>query len=86
MTRIKQEHLARRKVAGWWARNAKAIREEDAYASHVTEKQKDDNLRASLVYAREIRQGLHDNCFTVAQRIHYELTGISVPFLPPTRQ
>jgi hypothetical protein len=70
------------KVADDLAENARAIRKEDAYASHVTEKQKDDDLAKGLEYAEAVRRGENIHNLTIAQRIDYELTGESVPILP----
>lgn len=61
---------------------ALGIREEDLYASHVTEEQKDDNLTKSLRYAKEVRKGEHLSNLTVAQRIRYYETGECLPILP----
>lgn len=69
------------KVADDWADNAKKVREEDAYAKHVTEKQKDENLQKGLERAEEIRRGENINNFTIQQRINTELTGEAVPLL-----
>ncbi len=70
------------KVADDWADNARKIRQEDEYASHVSEKEKDDTLLKDLEYAEEIRRGEKTNNFTIWQRVNQELTGESVPFLP----
>lgn len=75
---------ARKRVADQWRENAKAVRSKDEYASHVTTTTKDKLLADSLRYADEIEQGKHDGNFTIGQRIHYEMTGKSVPLLPPT--
>lgn len=69
------------KVADWYADNAKKVREEDAYAKHVTEKQKDENLQKGLERAEEIRRGEYIDNFTIQQRINTELTGEAVPLL-----
>lgn len=58
------------------------IREEDEYASHVTEAEKDENLDRGLKYAEEVRQGQHLGNMTIAQRVNQKLTGESVPILP----
>ena len=52
------------------------------YADHVTDKDKkrvqDENLRL----AEEIERGEHDHNLTIAQRMHYYMTGKSLPLLP----
>lgn len=73
---------ARETVADWWANNARAIRSNDAYASHVTEKQKDEILARSLETAEQCRRGELDHNFTFWQRINTELTGECVALLP----
>lgn len=70
------------KVADDWADLHKRIREEDGYASHVTEEQKDEYLKKELERAEEIRNGVGLDNFTIWQRIDTELTGETVPFLP----
>lgn len=77
--------IALNKVAENLIKNAKGIREEDLYASHVTEKQKEDNLNKRLIYAEEVRNGEHLNNLSIAQRVNYELTGESIPILPNTQ-
>lgn len=69
------------KVADEWARNAKAIRTEDEYASHVTEAIKDDCLLKGLRRAEEIRIG-NVNSFTAWQDINTAITDECVAFLP----
>ena len=70
------------KVADKWASNARAIRENDDYAPHVTEEKKDLNLKRHLAYAEGIRTGENVNNFTIWQRVNTELTGDCVA-LPP---
>ena len=52
---------------------AYAIKKENCYASHVTEKQKIDILNNSLKSANNIYNKLHN--FTIWQRINQKLTG-----------
>ena len=67
---------ARRKVAEDWRAMAYAIREEDAYASHVTEAEKDEYLQRHLDFADRIEIGEPEaGGFTSWQRINQELTG-----------
>jgi hypothetical protein len=73
---------ARKSVAAGIEENAYAVREEDAYADHVTECQKEENLMASIALAKEVERGEHDNSFWCWQRINLELTGECTAFLP----
>ena len=68
------------KVANDWAALARAIRAEDAYASHVSEATKDANLVNGIARPDEIRAGKVDN-FTIWQRVNTELTGDCVALL-----
>ena len=67
-------------VANDYEKNARAIRHEDPYASHVTEEEKDQALFQALDHAEKIRQG-ESIGFTTWQRINYLMTGESVAFL-----
>lgn len=67
-------------VADDWARNAHAIRAEDAYADHVTEATKDAILTKGLEFAETIRRG-ETKGFTTWQRINAKLTGECVALL-----
>lgn len=69
-------------VAKFWEENALAIRKEDAYASHVTEERKEQNLQNQLDQAKRIRQGTEPMGFWLWQRINTHLTGECVAFLP----
>jgi hypothetical protein len=69
-------------VADAHALNAYGIRHEDEYADHVTEEQKDKNFLEAIRTAEEIRVGKYLHTFWCWQRVNYELTGASVPFLP----
>ena len=51
------------------------------YADHVTEQDKQKYSEKYFRYAQEIEQGIHDNNFTIWQRMNYYLTGESVAFL-----
>ncbi len=68
------------KVADDWAALCHAIREKDAYASHVTEEMKDRDLDDGLAFAESIRKG-ETTGFTTWQRINAELTGECVALL-----
>lgn len=70
------------KVADKKADLARRIREEDEYAKHVSEKEKDEALAKSLEYAEKIRRGEVSHNLSVAQDINTELTGEEVPILP----
>jgi hypothetical protein len=69
-------------VADHWAANARAIRQEDGYASHVTEAEKGRFMQEQLEQAERIRKGTERMGFWLWQRINTELTGECVPFLP----
>jgi hypothetical protein len=73
---------ARNRVADWWAENARAIYAENAYAAHVTEATKKDNLQNRLDLAERVRAGVGPMGFSTWQRINTELTGECVAFLP----
>ena len=73
---------ARNHVADWKVNNAKAIREQDDYASHVSEETKDFLLCKGLDCAEEIREGKRDHEFWVWQRLNTFLTGECVALLP----
>jgi hypothetical protein len=70
-------------VANAWADNARAIRREDHYASHVTEATKDNALAEGLAFAEQIRRG-ETTGFTTWQRINTALTGECVALLAKT--
>lgn len=76
----KRVQAARNKVAEDWAAMCRAIRREDAYASHVDEATKDKNLADGLAFAERIRTG-EEAGFTIWQRINTELTGDCVALL-----
>lgn len=67
-------------VADWYAENARAIRREDAYASHVTEETKERSLTEGLAFAEQVRRG-EVGGFSVWQRINTHLTGECVALL-----
>lgn len=69
------------KVAFFYEDAARAIYRKDLYASHVTQKTKDENLFRRLKEAQLIREGKKMMIFAVTQRLNYELTGESVPFM-----
>jgi hypothetical protein len=52
------------------------------FASHATQEQKHQYSNERKQFAKEIRQGLHDNNMTTRQQIYFELTGKSEPLLP----
>jgi|HubBroStandDraft_6_1064221.scaffolds.fasta_scaffold1712096_3 3-methyladenine DNA glycosylase AlkD len=66
---------------------AHAIRKENAYALHVTDTQKEAILAHSLAQADGLAAGQLDGIiswidnFTLAQRVHYKMTGECVPLL-----
>lgn len=69
-------------VAEDWAQMATAIRREDAYASHVTDAEKDEILERDLAFSEAIRRG-EATGFTIWQRINTALTGECVPLFRP---
>jgi len=72
---------AREEVAAWFKENAEAVRKEDFYAKHVTEEEKETYLKKGIAHAEGIAKGMHDNNFTVWQRINTVLTGNCVALL-----
>lgn len=52
------------------------------FPAHVTENKKQEISENSLRLAEQIEAGEHDHVFTVAQRIHYYMTGECVQLLP----
>jgi hypothetical protein len=79
---ILEHREALAKTAEYYRDNAIGIREEDLYADHVSEDQKDEYLANSLQFAKEVSRGEHLGCFAVAQKFHFFLTGDSVALLP----
>lgn len=62
--------------------HAKDVNGRVLFPSHVTEKKKQEVAQNSLRLAEQIESGEHDHIFTVAQRIHYYMTGECVQLLP----
>ncbi len=52
------------------------------YADHVDDAWKQRIREEQLQHAEEIEAGKHDHNLTIAQRMHYFLTGESVALLP----
>ena len=73
---------ALKKVANDLRENGYAIHSENAYASHVTQEEKERYLQERLGYANEVEKGLHNSNFTIWQRVDTMLTGECVAFLP----
>ena len=73
---------ALKKVANDLRENAYAIHAENAYASHVTQEDKERYLQERLVYANEVEKGLYNSNFTIWQRVDTLLTGECIAFLP----
>lgn len=71
-------------VAQWQESNAKAIYEENAYASHVTQEQKEKELSEYRAWAEKTRSRENLSNFSVWQRVNTELTGECIAFLPKT--
>jgi hypothetical protein len=68
-------------VADDWIDLACRIREDDEYASHVSEEEKDQVLKDNLKLAEEVRRG-EINSFTTWQRVNEKITGESPALLP----
>lgn len=68
-------------VADDWATLARAIRAEDAYASHVSEADKNQIMKRGLAHAEAIRSG-EIGGFTIWQRVNTKLTGQCIALLP----
>lgn len=68
-------------VADFYHKNAHSIRQQDCYASHVSEELKDDNLQKDLSRAERVRGGSITD-FGIWQRINQELTGECIALLP----
>jgi hypothetical protein len=68
-------------VAADWRQLARDIRVEDAYASHVTVEQKEQNLADMLETADRIEAGT-EHGFWLEQRVHQKITGECVALLP----
>jgi len=60
--------------------NVHRIRNEDMYAPHVNEEQKDENLRKGLELAEQIRRGEASGLW-LAQLINTKLTGECIGML-----
>jgi len=73
---------ARQKTAEFFRNNSLAIRKKDSYADHITEEQKENYLKEDLEWADAIERGDQDHNLTVAQRMHYYMTGKTVAILP----
>ncbi len=69
-----------KQVANDWRELAHAIRLENAYAAHVTEETKQAAMDKMLLQADAIERGEVNN-FTIAQRVHYAMTGECVALL-----
>lgn len=69
------------KVASDLQRIAESIYKENAYADHVPEVVKLQNLKNGLELADRVKSGTIDS-FTVWQRINTELTGKCIALLP----
>lgn len=73
---------AREAVAADYIENAHGVREDDHYASHVTEAEKDAILASRLIHAEECRQGKNDHKVYMMQRLYEKLTGECIAILP----
>ena len=73
---------ALKQVAYDLRKSAHAIKAENAYASHVTESEKEADLAKNLALADEVEKGLHNHTFWLWQRVDTLLTGECIAFLP----
>lgn len=64
-----------------YKKTVQEIFESNEWASHITEEDKKEYLEKELLYASEVELGLHNNNFTVWQKINLYCTGESVPFM-----
>jgi len=72
---------ARNIVAQRCRENADAARIECPYASHVSEKEKDEIQAEGHAFADRIQSG-EETSFTALQLIHHELTGETIALFP----
>ena len=72
---------ARKHVADDIVTVAYAIYKQDVYADHVTPKKKTELLHRDISYAEEVQKGLHDDNFTIWQRMNTFITGECVALL-----
>ena len=56
--------------------------ESTEFPDHITDSKKQEIVINNLKMAEEIEAGKHDHNMTVAQRIHYYMTGDCLPILP----
>lgn len=68
------------KVANDYRAIAHGIRNENLYASHVTEEEKEQYLKEGLIHAEEVQGGMI-NSLSVWQRVNTELTGKCIALL-----
>ena len=71
-----------KKVADDCRKNAKAILDENHYASHVSQEVKNENYQAAMKHADEIESGNAKKTLWLWQRLNTELTGVCVALLP----
>lgn len=69
-------------VADEYLAMAYAIKKENAYGSHITERQKEQFLKGDIAVAETIRNGTVKGGFWLWQRINEKLTGECVALLP----
>jgi hypothetical protein len=68
-------------VASDWRELAHAIYQDDAYASHVTQNEKDAIRAKHLAFADRIESGKESVGYTIWQRVNSKLTGECVALL-----
>lgn len=55
------------------------------FAGHVSAAERVQYVADKERWADEVEQGMHDNNFSVWQKMNYFITGQDVPFLPPPK-
>lgn len=73
--------LALEQVANEWEASARAIFDDDGYATHVTLKAKLDHLNYGIALANDIRNGTNLNNFTVWQFVNHKLTNETIALM-----
>jgi hypothetical protein len=69
-------------VANDWRESVIKILEQDHYASHVTQAEKEHYFTKGMEFAHKIETGDFPMSFTIWQRINEKLTGECVALLP----
>jgi len=84
---MKTKQQAREYAAKLYYELASTAHDKDfGFASHVTDKDKDEYASKQLELANQIERGELDHIFSIQQSMHYFLTGECVPLLKSERQ